>query len=303
VCGTTAIEFYQSHRDRRKGLPGAWRYWHCRDCGALFQNPMPTVEELREYYAQYEPFAQVSFVASRGSRHPRLRRIAHWFTGDVDPRDFVPAQAGQRLLDFGCGHAPYLLDFRARGVDVAGAEIAPDVVAAYRARGIDVRRIDDPERIPFTDASFDVVYLMQVMEHIRDPHRFMRDARRVLRVGGEVFLALPNGESRWRSAFGTDWVTGWFAPYHLFVHTTRSLRLVAEANGFEFVESWSRTPESWFRLNLKARWRPNSPVVERERLGWLDSLPGRLGVSCGLRLGELVSPEGDCLVVRLRRTS
>ena len=301
VCSSTEIAFYQTHGDRRKGLPGAWRYWHCGTCSALFQNPMPTVEELKRYYERYEPSAQVSFASGAGSRHPGLRRLFHWLTGDVDPRDFVATEPGQRLLDFGCGHAPYLLDFRARGVDVAGAEIAPDVVAAYQARGIDVRPIDDLEQIPFGDASFDIVYLMQVIEHIRDPHRFLADLRRVVRVGGDVFLACPNGASRWRATFGTDWVTGWFAPYHLFVYTVQSLQLVGEANGFELVDAWSRTPESWFRLNLKARWRPDSHGVEGERIGWLDGFPSRVGVSCLLRLRELGIRERDCLVVRLRR--
>ncbi len=301
ICGSRDVRFAERHRDRRKGLSGEWAFWRCSGCSGLFQNPMPTVADLLGYYSIYSPEHRLPFELGVGSRYPALRRAGHWLTGDIDPRDFVPARAGARILDYGCGQAPYLLDFHRRGVDVAGAEIDGDVVRAYRARGFDVRLIEELERIPFDDQSFDTVYLMQVLEHIRNPHAYLAELRRVLKPGGDAFLALPNGNSWCRRRFGSDWVTGWFAPFHLFVHTGESVRLLAAAHGFEVADCWSRTPASWFRLNLKARRRPASNRLESEPVAWIDSLPGRLALGAALRLFELPQRDGDCLVVRLRR--
>ncbi|MGH2870712.1 MAG: class I SAM-dependent methyltransferase, partial [Solirubrobacteraceae bacterium] len=48
------------------------------------------------------------------------------------------------------------------------------------------------EGIPYPDDSFDVVSAGEVIEHIYDPDRLLREARRILRPGGHVVLTTPN---------------------------------------------------------------------------------------------------------------
>jgi SAM-dependent methyltransferase len=57
-----------------------------------------------------------------------LRRFYHRLSGNVDPRDFIDASKGARILDYGCGNAGYLADFHARGFDISGAELSSRVV-------------------------------------------------------------------------------------------------------------------------------------------------------------------------------
>ena len=75
---------------------------------------------------------------------------------------------------------------------------------------------------------------------------------------------------------------------------------MAEVYGFRVVDSWSSTPESWFRLNLKARLFPKENQLEW-RSTWLDTLPIRLILMFFLRLVELFVRERDCLVVELQK--
>lgn len=284
--------------DRRKGLDGEWSLDVCGDCGSMFMDPMPSDSELNRYYEEYyEASAEDAVVETRlGSRAPALRRAYHWLSGDVDPRDFVHIPAGGKVLDYGSGGGTYLAYFHSRGIDIVGADVSETMLAACARAGLQVRRVDSFDRAPFSDQEFDVVYLMQVFEHLRNPRASMRDLARILKPGGHLYLALPNGASFWRRVFGKNWVSGWFAPFHLVHYTAESLKRLGAEFALMPVESWSRTPESWFRINLKATLRKADNRVETSR-NLLDSLPFRLLVGIALRVAELFVRERDCVVV------
>jgi SAM-dependent methyltransferase len=282
-------------------MPGEWSFWECARCAVLFRRPMPTFEQLQSYYAGYATTEQAGLALAARPRPDWLRRWYHRLTGDVDPRDFVPASRGTRILDYGCGAAPYLGHFRARGAQVSGAEMTPAVVDACRTAGFDVALIEHIDRIPFPDDEFDIVYLMQVIEHIARPHEFLDEARRVLKPGGALYLAMPNAASVWRHLFGANWVAGWFAPFHLFVYSVPAVRVLARAHGFTVAASRSTTSDSWLRLDLRAAVHPSDNRLDAAPATLLDRAPLRVPLALALRVVELFIRERDCLVVRLEK--
>ncbi len=286
--------------DRRKGLSGSWQLVECDSCGVISMSPLPTDEQLAFYYGAYSQDDTIDLSQGVGSRHPKLRKLFHWLSGDVDPRDFVHVPDGARVLDYGCGHAGYLSDFHHRGVAISGAEIADYAVKACRSHGYDVHKVDEFSRIPFNEGEFDIVYLMQVFEHLRDPHEFLQELARILKSGGMLYLAVPNAASIWRKVFNHNWVSGWFAPFHLFHYRCDILEKMAGQHGFDRIDTWSRTPESWFRLNLKAIFYPRENKLDWYR-NWLDACPVRYLLMLLLRTIELPFHEKDCLVIQLRK--
>jgi SAM-dependent methyltransferase len=289
-----------SFGDRRKGLAGQWDLFECKKCGVISIIPTPSDVQLIEYYSAYSKDVSVTFVSSTGSHFPFLRRLFHRLSGDVDPRDFVEIPEGARVLDYGCGHGSYLADFHARGVNISGAEVAGNLVKACCEHGYDVREVNSPDLIPFGDGEFDIVYLMQVFEHLRDPNGFMQELNRVLKPGGTLYIAVPNIKSIWRRLFGRNWVSGWFTPFHLFHYHHTALALISRRHGFELIKSWSKTPDSWFRLNLKAFLSPDENRLDW-RQSWLDMQLVRYTIMIVLRLLELPVRERDCLVVKLEK--
>ncbi len=263
--------------------------------------PVPSDAELSVYYAAYTTEETVSLPKSGpGSDHPTIRRWFHFLSGDVDPRDFVVIPENARVLDYGSGQGTYLQYFHAQGVDVWGAEVTDTLVDACRHEGLRVNKVTSFEEIPFADNEFDVVYLMQVFEHLRDPRKFMLELSRIIKQGGNLYIAVPNAASIWRRVFGLNWVSGWFAPFHLFHYTKPALDRLAREFGFSAIDSWSRTPDSWFRLNLKARLFPTDNHLD-SRNSWLDRAPLRHVLIILLRLCEIVSQNRDCLVMKFER--
>lgn len=282
------------------GLAGEWRLVTCGACGVISIDPMPSDVQLDSYYSGYAGDTPLDFSLKTGSRWPLLRKLFHRFSGDVDPRDFIGVTKGLRVLDYGCGNVGYLADFHARGVNIAGAELSARVVSECRRSGYDVRQVKSFSEIPFDNAEFDIVYLMQVFEHLRDPNLFMAELSRILKPKGLLYLAVPNAESVWRRFFGCNWVSGWFAPFHLFHYSARSLAQLAGMHGFTLEDTWSNTPESWFRLNLEASFFPSDNMLDR-RPSRLAAAPVRIALMCVLRLAELFVRNRDCLVVKLQK--
>jgi SAM-dependent methyltransferase len=119
-----------------------------------------------------------------------LRRIAkHW----------VPT-TDSRILDLGSGVGSFVVACRNSGLQAFGIE--PDRIgqgAKLTSLRIARQRLDSGvfaaatgEELPFADATFDLVVLDQVIEHVRDQARVFTEAWRVLKTGGAMYLACPN---------------------------------------------------------------------------------------------------------------
>ena len=298
ICGTDNLEKLDSHVDRRKGLSGYWTLYKCKQCGVEAVYPSPSDVELSEYYSVYSHNKSVTFSLRTGSHHPSLRRLFHWISGDIDPRDFIKPEPNSTILDYGCGEAGCLFDFHSRGLRISGAEISSEMVIACQKAGLDVHHVTNPDLIPFTDESFNIVYLMQVFEHLRNPHVFFYELFRITKPGGMVYIAIPNSKSIWKYIFGKNWVSGWFVPFHLFHYDEKSFSQLANKHGFDVLKAWSRTPESWFRLNLKAHiYQKNSKLEKLQSV--IDSNFVRFPLMLILRILEVFIKHRDCLVIKL----
>lgn len=88
------------------------------------------------------------------------------------------AAEGKTAIDLGCGSQPYRSIFASRGLIYRGADIT----------GGDIL-IDADGRVHAADSSADVVLSFQVLEHVRDVDRYLREARRILRERGWLILS------------------------------------------------------------------------------------------------------------------
>ncbi|HYO99637.1 MAG TPA: class I SAM-dependent methyltransferase [Pyrinomonadaceae bacterium] len=221
----------EAHRD---GAGAKTRIVKCRTCNLIFPNPMPYPSGEDTRYTNVSGYFEgVMSVTDESQRQlgDKLAREAERLLG----------RRG-RFLDVGCGRGEVVAAAQARGWEAEGCDLSEDFVRyAREVNGVRATAAT-LEGMNYPDASFDVVTLVEVIEHLYDPAETVRELRRVVRPGGLVYISTPNEESVYQSlgnlyykARGLDWVVN-LCPtwnlYHIQGFSPRSLRFVLERNDF-----------------------------------------------------------------------
>lgn len=125
------------------------------------------------------------------------RRIVTTFLDDV-VRELDPEQrSGLRLLDVGCGAGGFLETLRRFG-NAFGVDPSPAAIEFARSKSAaDVRRGSLPDDLPFAGAEFDVITLLDVLEHVDEDERALRTLAGLLRPGGYLIITVPAFRFLW----------------------------------------------------------------------------------------------------------
>lgn len=99
---------------------------------------------------------------------------------------------GRRVLDCGCGAGDYVFALQALGADAWGIEYAREKLAKAPAPVVGRVSVGDLHDIALRDGSVDVALLNEVLEHVPDDGRALREVRRVLKPGGTLLIFSPN---------------------------------------------------------------------------------------------------------------
>jgi len=133
------------------------------------------------------------------------------------------------------------------------------------------------------DESFDVITMWDVIEHLTDPLRDLRESHRLLRKGGLICIHTMNIESPLARLMGPRWP--WLMEMHLYYFSRRTLGEMLRKAGFTVVKMV--TQGRFLRLGyLITRIEPYSSLVA----GWMDKLIMLLGLkdrAVPINLGDL----------------
>lgn len=175
------------------------------------------------------------------------------------------ADAGDRVLDLGCGTGELARALAAAGFLVTGCDISPQMLlhaardSAWRGPGRAwwVRLEPGWRSLPFAPGTFDVVVAASVLEYAAEPAAVLRECARVLRPGGIVLYTVPDPRHpvRWGE---------WAAQRLTSQPPGRSPR--PERHGYS---RWPRLDE--YRAYLRAS-------RQRHRVRWWLAASGRAGL-------------------------
>ncbi len=122
----------------------------------------------------------------------------------LEPSDFTlrrrflleRVQAGERVLDVGCGEGRFAAELAKVGARVVGVDVAQEPLRRARERDpqLDLRLTPPLGEWELEDASFDAVWAGEVIEHVADTAAWLSEIRRVLRSGGSLLLSTPAHE-------------------------------------------------------------------------------------------------------------
>lgn len=193
----------------------------------------------------------------------------HWHTAKhVLAR--MPVEAGETVLDLGTGsgyaaRALYETDGAGRAYGLDGAPRMAENARSYTDPGENVGfLVGDFDHLPFADDSVDHVFTMEAFYYANDPHRTLREVRRILRPGGTFYCAVNYYEENvhshaWQDKISVE-MTRWSADEYRQAFRDAGL-YVAEQDNVPDLETEIPAEEEFPTEN----WETREAMVERYR--------------------------------------
>jgi 2-polyprenyl-3-methyl-5-hydroxy-6-metoxy-1,4-benzoquinol methylase len=189
--------------------------------------------------------------------------MGHYDTFDPVPyrthrRTLELLHAGERVLEVGCSSGALTEHVKALGCAVVGVERRPKAAAQARSFAEDVVVGDIEEMpLPWAASSFDVILLLDVLEHLVNPSATVRRLLPLLKPAGRVIVAVPNvahWSIRFRLLCGRfDYEdSGILDRTHLHLYTMRTARNMLTEGGLELIAE-DIVPDFPF-LRYRPRW-------------------------------------------------
>ncbi len=246
----------------------------CRHCGLVYTNPRWPIETVLDAYVAVE---DETYVKERHGRELTFRHHLRQVERIVGPAD------GRALLDVGAYIGVFVEVAAAAGWRAQGVEPSAWAAAEAQRRGLAVHA-GTLASVDLPPASFDVVTLWDVIEHLSDPAAELACARRLLRPGGWLVAHTMDISAPIARLMGARWP--WLMDMHLFYFDRRTLPAMIAERGFDIV--WQGAQGRYLRLGYLA-----------SRVGGLHAGLGRVALRAidglGLRAAAVPVNFGDLI--------
>lgn len=202
-----------------------YTYYHCPDCGSIFIDPAP-VDQLKKIY----PANYYSFVSAK--KNP-VSSIKEWLDRNMFRkllRRFK--QESLAVLDVG-GGTGWLLnelkksDARVRFTQVVDIDSTAKNIALKNGHAYFEGTIEQFN----TTQQFDLILMLNLIEHVADPLAVLQKAGTLLAPGGLILIKTPNTVSLDARLFRNSYWGGLHCPRHWIIFSEKSFRMVAAKAG------------------------------------------------------------------------
>ena len=226
-------------------------FYQCVNCGYQCQHPLPTLEELADYYEQsyqkgmYKLFAEEHTMKVLTAQQ-RFKEIAPY------------CQKGN-WLDVGCANGFFVGKLGEEGMQAEGIDVSANAVERAREQGWDCQVSTVEEFDP--NYRFQNVTGFDIIEHVRDPEGFLNNLFRLTKPGGTVVVSTPNVNSFTRKLMGARWYF-YIPEEHLNYFNPETLQQLMEKAGFTVVKKAKTYKPLTFNYSLE-QFKEYNPLIHR----------------------------------------
>jgi SAM-dependent methyltransferase len=226
-------------RSAEQGFSGGGELHECPDCGLLFLKSSVAHGDLDQLYAQLpvdawdEIFGRADF--------------------DLAKEEIAGGKPAIKVLDIGCYRGD-LLSLLPQSFEKFGIEPAQSARRVAEQRGIKIVGVSIDTAI-VDEGFFDVLVLMDVIEHLPDPFGSLKKISRWLAPGGRIIVSTGNSDALpWRLVRLNYW---YYHPEHISFCNRRWFQWAAERLGLTVTRSakFSHSRRAYGKRFVPERWR------------------------------------------------
>jgi 2-polyprenyl-3-methyl-5-hydroxy-6-metoxy-1,4-benzoquinol methylase len=212
-------------------LSGTFKTYECKACALRFSDPMAPGDAA--WYASSKVYELRRLWLRAVDPRNALSWPMYWhFRQVLSVLRTLPLESRPKLLDVGCGEGQFLYLAKQIGFEVTGVDFnSLSLEAARRVFGITSlyqSSLEDFAADPSREL-YDVITMLEVLEHTANPFRTVRTVVKLLKPGGLLLVSVP-GHERWPLWFDPDTDR---PPHHLTLWTERSLSRILERGGLK----------------------------------------------------------------------
>jgi SAM-dependent methyltransferase len=249
VCGSPDLHDKLQVQDKSVSQE-TFTIQQCAACGFQFTNPRPDAASIDKYY---ESDAYVSHNSSAQGLINRVYKVARYFTVRYKVGLITKLNDGRagHLLDYGCGTGHFLARAKQAGWQVTGLE--PNA----RARQDAAARVGQPileasALATLAPASFDIITLWHVLEHVHALHETLNQLLAALKPGGKLLIAVPNAESLDAQHYRQNWAA-YDVPRHLYHFAPAPMQRLLAGHGLRVVQQLPLALDAYYISMLSER--------------------------------------------------
>lgn len=225
VCGETKYRtIFKTSDFRFQAITEIFVVVKCVGCDFIFLNPRPDQNTISNLYSS-------GFYLNNYSLFYKALNLFYRQEQKVNVNFINRYKPSGKLLDVGCGPGNFISLMQQKGYDVYGIEISKD------AKGMIPNALKNRvyegnlEDLDFPANSFDVVTMLQSLEHMHNLDKIMQNTRRILKPDGILYISVPNAHFFESFLFG-PYYFNLDIPRHLYFFTKKTLSKFLIRNGF-----------------------------------------------------------------------
>lgn len=234
-CGQHTFSQIFIGKDLMHNLPGSFKVVKCTNCDFVALHPQP--KDLAFYYPSDTYHAYVSSKQDgtdlKKTVNPNLLKRAN-LLASLLPLKTEP----YNILDLGCGNGAFLratLFAPLKNVTRIGVDFSWYACRMGKLPGQIETSVANLQSLSLKSASFDLITMWHVLEHVNHPTTVLLEVKRLLKSGGKVIVACPVVDSFEVKLFKKYWA-GFDVPRHLHTFSRDTLKTALQQAGFNSYE-------------------------------------------------------------------
>ena len=228
ACSSTSIQPTFSVVDYTVSKE-SFTIWNCTNCSLHFTQDVPNLNNIAPYYQSNK------YVSHSDTKEGLINKLYHLVRTYTLKQKYTLIKSSTKLakgklLDIGAGTGAFANTMQKNGWEVVGIE--PDAIAREQAIKNYQLQLQLPENINhFESASFNVITLWHVLEHVHDLKGYFNHFKKLLTNQGQLIIAVPNYTSHDAQNYGQYWAA-YDVPRHLYHFSPQSMESLATQYGF-----------------------------------------------------------------------